>query len=95
MRITLTLDEELLESIRTLARERGEPVDTVVSGLVRGALVRQQGTSSSAFPTFVTRRDAPPITSETVEAALDDQPFGRAPTKAEREEILGYGPEGF
>jgi hypothetical protein len=73
MRTTLNLDDDVLRAVRSLARERGESLGAVVSDLVRKALRPQEPAAySSDFPVFVVRENAPPITPEMVDSALED-----------------------
>ena len=73
MRTTVNLDEEILRVIRSLARERGESMGSVVSELIRQALKPPpEATYASDFPVFRVREDAPPITPEMVDAALEE-----------------------
>ena len=73
MRTTLNLDEDVLRAVKSLARERGESLGTVVSGLVREALRPPDRIGYSAdFPVFQVRENAPPITPEMVDDAMED-----------------------
>ncbi|HEX9726990.1 MAG TPA: CopG family transcriptional regulator [Gemmatimonadales bacterium] len=73
MRTTLNLDDDVMRAIRTLARERGESLGSVVSTLVRDALrAPDEVTYASDFPVFRVREGAPPITPEMVGEALED-----------------------
>ena len=76
MRTTLTLDDELLAIARSLADAEARTVGEVISELaLRGLRPRPDATEvREGFPVFVVPDDAPPITSETVRAALDDAP---------------------
>jgi len=73
MRTTLNLDPNVLRAARHLARERGQSLGDVVSELARRGLeprgeVRYRGD----FPVFQVREDAPPLTPEMVDEALDE-----------------------
>jgi hypothetical protein len=73
MRTTLNLDDDLLRAARSLARQRGESLGAVVSGLLRDALAPEPGFAYEMdVPVFVIREGATPITAEMVEAAGED-----------------------
>ncbi len=73
MRTTINLDDEVLRTVRSLARERDESLGTVISALVRKALrPPDQVTFEEDFPVFQVREGSPPITPEMVESALED-----------------------
>ncbi len=73
MRTTLTLDEDVLRAIRTLARERGESFGAVASTLIRQALrAPAEATYVSGFPVFQVREGAPAITPDMVADALEE-----------------------
>lgn len=73
MRTTINLDDDLLRAIRSIARERGESMGSVVSSLVREALRRPESIQYEMdVPVFEVREDAPPITPEMVQSALED-----------------------
>lgn len=73
MRTTLNLDEDVLRAIRSLAKERGESLGAVVSALVREALrPPERVTYEADLPVFQVKEDAPPITPEMVESALEE-----------------------
>jgi len=74
MRTTLDLDDRVLAAARELAAARRKSLGEVVSELAaRGlrpdpnALAQEDG-----LPVFAVPRDAPPLTLEIVERALDD-----------------------
>lgn len=73
MRTTLNLDDDVMRAVRSLARERGESLGTVVSDLVRKAL---EPTAAQRYeidvPVFIVREGAAPITPEMVRSALDE-----------------------
>jgi hypothetical protein len=73
MRTTLNLDDDVMRAIRSIARERGKSLGSVVSSLVREAL---RGPKSVQYemdvPVFQVREDAAPITLEMVQSALED-----------------------
>ena len=74
MRTTLNLDDDVLRAARALARERRDSLGAVVSELARKGL-RPEGrfTYEADFPVFQVREDAPPLTPEMVEGALEDE----------------------
>ena len=73
MRTTINLEDDILRAARALARERGHSLGTVLSDLARKGL-RPQAPSAyeGDFPVFQVREDAPPLTPEMVEGALED-----------------------
>lgn len=75
MRTTLNLEDDVLRAVRSLARERGESLGAVVSRLVREALRPSRAERiryEAEFPVFEVRENAPPMTPEMVESALED-----------------------
>ncbi len=73
MRTTLNLEDEVLRAVRSLARERGESLGDVVSSLLRRALRPEPELRyEHEIPVFAVRENAPPITPEMVESALED-----------------------
>ncbi|MXW18981.1 MAG: antitoxin [Gemmatimonadetes bacterium] len=73
MRTTLKLDPDIHHAVRSIARERGESLGTVVSSLARAALQpRDPATLADGFPVFDVGPDAPPLTPEMVRDALED-----------------------
>lgn len=72
MRTTLNLDDDLLDVARALAREQQRPLGDVVSDLMRRALQPRTTVRDDGFPVFVVSADSPPITSEMVRRALDE-----------------------
>lgn len=73
MRTTINLDDDLLRAARSLARQRGESLGAVVSGLLREALAPAPDFAYEMdVPVFVVREGAPPITPEMVETAGED-----------------------
>lgn len=73
MRTTINLDDDVLRAARTLARERGDSLGAVLSDLARRGLRPPAQTAYEGdFPVFQVREDAPPLTPEIVEGALED-----------------------
>ena len=71
MRITLDVDDRVLASARTLARDKGISLGSAVSELALRGLRDFQVTASSPFPTFPHSVEAKPVTSRMVREALD------------------------
>lgn len=74
MRTTLELDDDLLVTARQIARDRGVSLGRAVSDLARRGLSPSVAILADGvtFPRFDVPPDAPPITSEMVRRALDD-----------------------
>ena len=73
MRTTVNIDDELLRAARSLARQRGESLGAVISGLLREALAPHADLAYEMdVPVFVVREGAAPITPEMVEAAGEE-----------------------
>ncbi|MBO0807386.1 MAG: antitoxin [Actinobacteria bacterium] len=74
MRTTLNLDDDILAVARTLADAEQRSLGEVISALARRGLAPPAARLSEedGFPVFSVADDAPPITSEMVEAALDE-----------------------
>ena len=76
MRTTLTIDDDVLAVARALAARRGVSLGSAVSDLARRGF---RGTGAAdqehdGVPVFRVPPDAPPITSEDVQRALDEWP---------------------
>ena len=75
MRTTLTIDDDVLAVARALAARRGVSLGSAVSDLARrgfseiGAADQEDG-----VPVFRVPPDAPPVTGEDVQRALDEWP---------------------
>lgn len=74
MRTTLNLDPDVLRAARHLARERGHSLGEVISELARRGLEPRPGIRyrEDDFPVFEVREDAPPLTPDMVQEALDE-----------------------
>ncbi|HZT67192.1 MAG TPA: hypothetical protein VFA11_15490 [Acidimicrobiales bacterium] len=75
MRTTLNLDDEILRAARALARAEHRSVGEVISELARRGLTPRSDRSAEeedGFPVFRVPEDAPVITAEMVQAALDE-----------------------
>lgn len=73
MRTTVDIDDDVLTAARSLARSQRRSIGTVLSELARRGLNPSSPTTAGpgGFPAFATA-DGPPITSESVRAALAD-----------------------
>ena len=74
MRTTLTIDDDLLQAARSLARMRSVSLGTAVSDLARkglesGCRIRME----NGFPVFDVPPGAPPVTTEMVKSLLEDE----------------------
>ena len=75
MRTTLTIDDDILEFARALAKEHRTNLGAALSELARRGIPRASYTvREDGMPVFQVDPDAPPITSEDVYRALDDWP---------------------
>jgi hypothetical protein len=71
MRTTLDIDDGVLAAARAIAEAENRSLGSVISELARRSLVpHQRGTET--FPTFDVPPDAPPITPDMVDRALDE-----------------------
>ena len=76
MRTTLTIDDDVLAVARALAARRGISLGSAVSDLARRGF-RGTGVADredDGIPVFRVPPDAPPITSDDVQRALDEWP---------------------
>jgi hypothetical protein len=72
MRITLTLDDDVLTATRALAAQRGVPIGTVVSVLARRGLgSAQPAATRNGIRLFPVRPDARPVTPELVKTLAE------------------------
>lgn len=74
MRTTLNLDDDILAVARTLADAEHRSLGEVISTLARRGLAPPVARLSEedGFPVFSVANDAPPITTEMVDAGLDE-----------------------
>jgi hypothetical protein len=73
MRTTLSLDDDVLEAVRALAKERGAPIGTVISELVRKSLTSSRSESRrNGILLFPVRQGAGPVTPELVKALFEE-----------------------
>jgi predicted CopG family antitoxin len=73
MKARLQIDDDVYEAAERLASSESRSIDEVLSDLARKGLDAERGqVAEEVFPVFVVSKDSPPITSEMVKAALDD-----------------------
>ncbi|HEY5793027.1 MAG TPA: CopG family transcriptional regulator [Chthoniobacterales bacterium] len=73
MRTTLTLDDDVLESARALAAQRGVPIGTVISDLARrGLALVPFGKVRNGIRLFSMYSDADSLTPEIVKALAEE-----------------------
>ena len=72
MRTTLTIDEDVLRVVRSLAQAEGKSMGAVISELVQRALRPAPRRIEDGIPMFDVRPDVAPLTDEMVRMALDD-----------------------
>lgn len=73
MRTTLTLDDDVLASVRALAAQRGVPIGIIVSDLVRRGLApAQPAATRNGIRLFPVRPGAGPVTPELVKALAEE-----------------------
>lgn len=74
MRTTLRIDDDVLKAARALAESQDRSIGEVLSDLARkGLRPDRQREEDRGFPVFDVSPDAPPLTLEDVESALDDE----------------------
>ncbi len=71
MRVTLTLDDDVLDAARALASEEGRSIDAVVSDLARRGLMPARVDFDGRRP-VIRGMGGPAITPEMVRQALGD-----------------------
>lgn len=71
MRTTLDIDDGVLAAARAIAEAENRSLGSVISELARRGLGPPQR-RTGAFPTFDVPADAPPITPDMVNRALDE-----------------------
>lgn len=75
MRTTLSLDDDVLEAAREIARLEARTVGEVISALARRGLRPALASFEvrEGFPVFIVPPDLPPMTPELVRSALEDE----------------------
>lgn len=74
MRTTLTIDDDILETAKAMARGQGRSVGEVVSDLARKALERPVSDRRERNGLLLLPdREGPPVTLELVNALRDDK----------------------
>ena len=73
MRTTINLDEELLRTVKTIAKARHQTLSKVIADLAWKGLTAgpTQSTTRSGFPLLPARPGAMPVTSQHVADLLD------------------------
>lgn len=75
MRTTLRLADDVYQAVKSLAEAEDRTFGEVASELIRRGLHREPPIRyEHHFPVFDVAEGSPPITLETVERALDDEP---------------------
>jgi hypothetical protein len=73
MRTTLNLDDDVLESARAIADQRGVPIGTVVSDLIRQSLEPSASlVTRNGIQLFPIREGAGPVTPDLVRALMEE-----------------------
>lgn len=73
MRTTLTIDDDVLESVRLIAQAEGKGIGAVLSDLARRMLRPSPVRLDAGFPVFDVPDAAPKITADDVARALADE----------------------
>ena len=74
MRTTIQIDDDILETARSMARLEKLSLGRVISKLARRGLApRQMENQKKIFPTFSVKPDAKPITLEIVQQANEEE----------------------
>jgi hypothetical protein len=75
MRTTLTLDDDVFDAARALARSSGTRLGQVVSDLLRRSLQAPAGVATkNGLPVFPVDAGAPIIPADRARALLDEEP---------------------
>jgi hypothetical protein len=73
MKARLQIDDDVYEAAERRASSEHRSIDKVLSDLARKGLDAERGqVEEGVFPVFTVSKGSPPITSEMVKAALDD-----------------------
>ncbi len=72
MRTTLRIDDDVLQTARSLAKAESKSLGSVISALARKGLPpRPRKGEEAEFPVFTVSANAPPITLEMVKRTLE------------------------
>lgn len=77
MRTTLNLDDDVVETAKTLAASKGQPLGVVISDLIRRAVeppTTKSYSQRNGIPLFPVSRRARPVTPEIIAKLLDEEP---------------------
>jgi hypothetical protein len=72
MRVTVQIDDDVLEMARRLAAQQGQPLEHTIVDLIREELRLQGRCAGSSFPVFQTSDGARRITLDTVKQTEED-----------------------
>jgi hypothetical protein len=74
MRTTVNIDDDVFQAARALSRQRGVPVGTVISEVLRETLLppAPPGGVRNGLRLFPPRPEEPPVTPELVKRLLDE-----------------------
>ena len=74
MRVTVSIDDELLDTAREMAAQRNVSLDRLLSDLIRSGLRNTAAADrrTEGFPVFKQRANAKPITLEMVQQAEEE-----------------------
>jgi len=73
MRITVTLDDDVAEAVRSLMRTSGKPPGQVLSQLARRGLAATEFGTRNGLPTFRVSANAPTIPSRRASTLLAEK----------------------
>jgi hypothetical protein len=71
MRITLSIDDDVLAIAKSLARQQGRSIGSVISDLARQGMQRPSAGKRNGIPLLPVRRGSP-VTLEIVNALRDE-----------------------
>jgi len=74
MKVTLTIDDDVLAAAKVLAAQQATSVSRVISALARKGLRSMSAKKPNKFPVFSVKRTARPITLDDVKRAEDELP---------------------
>jgi hypothetical protein len=73
MRTTITIDDDILQAVRSIAKARHVSVGRALSDLARKGIERTRNYSTrNDLPVFSVREDAPVVTPEQVKSAEEE-----------------------